>query len=216
MRLFTVELLFLGLRMSCPTRGRFVFQTWAATLFFSDFFMHLWTKPQLIRWIERELHRRFRSKSNEQMRHMKEKQPCSTPDLSLNVSCGTVGKKGSVELLGVCISISSVMYGHVSSLIMQGLPASAVPGRLWSMELSGERSALTRGLNKTAECLMSVCGCLSWYWSFFAHRALRGSHRTLPCRDRALKFWKTECLAASRLQSVYMLFKLVRTWHPSP
>lgn len=41
------------------------------------------------------------------------------------------------------------------------------------MKLS-ESPTLTRGLNKTLAWLMSVCGRLSWYWSFNTQHALRG------------------------------------------
>lgn len=44
-----------------------------------------------------------------------------------------------------------------------GIPAQHFQANLQSIKVSGERLTLTRGLNKTVEWLMSVCGCLSWY-----------------------------------------------------
>lgn len=56
----------------------------------------------------------------------------------------------------------------------------------WSMKLSGERPTLTRGLNKTLEWLMSVCGCLSWYRSSYTQCALRG---LATCSHAVIEHW---------------------------
>lgn len=143
----------------------------------------------LIRWNQSELHQYFRRNQ-------------------MNIKMEQFLFFGVAQHLAPFSSGPSTVYSHVYSvplwtgicslylrpLLMTvanyaGFPAQHFHAD-WSMKLSGERPTLTGGLNKTLERLMSVCGCLSWYWSFYTLRS-EGTRYMLSRCDRALKL-KTE------------------------